>query len=83
MNANQEAIIRADFLRWSGGTAPGSPFEIFTYCELTLPREYDKEEARLMLKAWMEKAWQEDPEIENPKDYFNVFLRGNGPGDQT
>jgi len=73
MNTTQEAILRARFLKWSGGTPPDSPFEIFTYCELSLPFGFDYEEARLMLKAWMEKAWKEDPVIENPKDSFHVF----------
>ena len=73
MDATQERAIRDDYLAWSGGNPPDSVFEIFTYCELTLPIDYDKEHARLMLKDWMERAWQEDREIENPKAHFDVF----------
>ena len=37
MNATQESTLKEDFLEWSGRTPPDSPFEIFTYCELSLP----------------------------------------------
>ena len=66
MNSAEKKAIMDDFLAWSGGIPPDSPFEIFTYVELaSLPRP-DKGEIWLLLKDWMEKVWQQDPEIENP-----------------
>ena len=70
MNSAEKKALKDDLLAWSGGTPPDSLFEIFTYVELASLPGPDKEEIRLMLKKWMEEAWQQDPVIENP------FIRG-------
>jgi hypothetical protein len=58
MNAEMIEALKEDYLRWTGGFAPDGDDEIFAYCELTLPFEYDYEEARQHLKRWMEEEWR-------------------------
>jgi hypothetical protein len=73
MTTTQQVAVREDFLAWSGGQPPDSPFEIFTYCELAMPIGIDAEEVRSMLKKWMENAWQQGREMQNPTASFEVF----------
>ena len=78
MTREQAEALRQHFLAWSGGLPPDSPFEIFAYSQLAMPSNYDDEASSRFLKGWMEQAWKEDAQIDNPKDSFRVFLPESG-----